>query len=175
MTHFTVVVFTKTGQEDEVSQLLEPYNENGEFFADGSRWDWWTIGGRWDRAMLGSKPRTVKVTCDICNGTGRRPDGLERFGAEWVERMNGCNGCHGTGFREELAPEQAEGNVLPPAAIAPDFVPWAFVSPDGAWHESGRMGWFAVSESEDADWNAKWVEAKGAFANTLAVLVDAHV
>ncbi len=30
-----------------VSGQLEPYSEQGEWFKDGSRWDWWVIGGRW--------------------------------------------------------------------------------------------------------------------------------
>lgn len=32
-------------------------------------------------------------TCDICNGTGQRPDGL--YGVEW--KKVGCNGCEGKG------------------------------------------------------------------------------
>lgn len=31
--------------------------------------------------------------CDICKGTGQRPDGL--YGVEW--KQEGCNGCGGTG------------------------------------------------------------------------------
>lgn len=37
--------------------------------------------------------------CDLCHGTGTRPDGLERFGAEWLKASNGCNGCQGKGTR----------------------------------------------------------------------------
>lgn len=41
-------------------------------------------------------PRTTRP-CILCEATGTRADGLERFGPEWVEQMNGCNGCLGTG------------------------------------------------------------------------------
>jgi len=33
------------------------------------------------------------LTCNICEGTGQRPDGL--YGVEWTKP--GCNGCDGTG------------------------------------------------------------------------------
>lgn len=33
--------------------------------------------------------------CEICKGTGQRPDGLH--GVEW--KQDGCNGCNGTGTR----------------------------------------------------------------------------
>lgn len=33
--------------------------------------------------------------CDVCSGTGQRPDGL--YGVEW--KREGCNGCSGAGTR----------------------------------------------------------------------------
>jgi hypothetical protein len=44
-----------------------------------------------------------KVTCELCNGTGTRPDGLSRFGAEWVKNTKGCNGCRGTGQHDDIS------------------------------------------------------------------------
>lgn len=38
-----------------------------------------------------------KVICNICEGTGQRPDGL--FGVEW--KGQGCNGCSGNGYRDD--------------------------------------------------------------------------
>lgn len=35
------------------------------------------------------------LVCEICEGTGQRPDGL--YGVEWKEK--GCNGCNGTGSK----------------------------------------------------------------------------
>lgn len=32
--------------EAAVAFQMQPYDENGEWFADGSRWDWYQIGGR---------------------------------------------------------------------------------------------------------------------------------
>jgi hypothetical protein len=51
MSHFVtlVLVDSKTPREDvedEVHRLLAPYDEDGEWFREGSRWDRWMIGGR---------------------------------------------------------------------------------------------------------------------------------
>ncbi len=81
MSHFTVLVLTNG--KKSVDQLLAPYDENGTCFreADGerpaSRWDWWVIGGRWTGMFSDydgeQDPRNYSV-CDLCGGTGTRPD-----------------------------------------------------------------------------------------------------
>jgi len=198
VTHFPVVVFTEAGSSGEVEHLLAPFDEQEEAFREGSRWDWWVVGGRWDGALLGTEPKIVKVRCDTCDGTGTRDDGLERFGADWVASMNGCNGCHGKGYREEGAaqygqdPDAGSRNAGSPSTFAADFVPTAFVvpgaiqtddervvvAPDGrsTWVEEAQTGWFATTMNErDPAFAQKWAEAKGALADAVGVLVDCHV
>lgn len=47
--------------EKAVAEQMEPFNENGkEWFADGSRWDWWLIGGRYTGKFLGRNYARVK-------------------------------------------------------------------------------------------------------------------
>jgi hypothetical protein len=43
-------------------------------------------------AREAGKPETA--ACDLCSGTGQRPDGLN--GVRWTQQ--GCNGCSGTGM-----------------------------------------------------------------------------
>lgn len=38
------------------------------------------------------------VECEICEGTGQRPDGL--FGVDW--KIEGCNGCNGKGYKKDF-------------------------------------------------------------------------
>ena len=106
---------------------------------------------------------------------------------QWIAKMNGCNGCRGTGqqnrdgfaFGDEY--NTMERNRCLVKDIAPDFVPWAFVH-KGEWHEGERMGWFGFSgadengqrDTED-QWRQRWGEARGALADEWAVLVDCHV
>jgi len=46
------------------------------------------------------EPRPL-VTCEMCAGTGTRPDGVERFGQAWSDACGGCNVCHGEGTHLE--------------------------------------------------------------------------
>lgn len=200
MTHFAVVVFTKDRDDamGSVEQLLAPYDEQGEWFAEGSKWDWWVLGGRWEGAMVNERPVTVRVPCGLCGATGKR-DRAElvskdpRYAddkeyAEWVEWCGGCNGCGGEGYREELAgsiygsppgfgEQQARRNILEATAIHPDFVPAAFVTPTGEWVEAGAIGWFGVGSDakEQEGWKNQWEQGKARYADCLAVLVDCHV
>jgi hypothetical protein len=83
-----------------VAHQMQPFNENGKWF-DGSRWDWYSIGGRFSGkfAPLGYDPRTDAanlVQCSCCNGTGLRNDELGREHRK-VEPGYKCNGCEGKG------------------------------------------------------------------------------
>ncbi len=51
MSHACVIVAVDlVGQESDLESLvayqMEPFNEHGDWFKDGSRWDWYQIGGR---------------------------------------------------------------------------------------------------------------------------------
>lgn len=198
MSHFTVVVFTKDKDNpmQDAERLLAPYDEQGEWFAEGSRWDWYTLGGRWDGAMVKEDPEIVHVPCTLCGSTGTRPrEELitkapeyaddEKY-EEWRKQMNGCNGCSGKGYREEQPRYYAgEGdldalarrNIVEVSRINEEFYPFAFITPDGMWTEKGRMGWWAMVEGqkEENNWKGQWDQAKADFADCLAVLVDCHV
>ncbi len=87
--------------EKAVAEAMAPHLEVYE--ADGGGrgiWDWYQIGGRWkgchDSTYDASSDESHKAPCVLCEGTGKRSDG-ERFGAEWMAEMNGCNGCKGSG------------------------------------------------------------------------------
>ena len=192
MTHFPVIVLTSPGGtyesvQDEVERLLAPYDEGGEWFRDAdserpaSRWDWWTIGGRWTGSLDGYEPEKDPANiepCPHCAGTGRRPD-ADRFGPDWVKATNGCNGCNGVGTRvawpTQWKPHQ--GDVQPASAVG-DFLPYAVVTPDGAWHEKGEMGWWGIErdvKESDGDWRMIVQKLLAEHAECTAVLVDCHV
>lgn len=96
MSHASVLVALSPedvtlGIEQAIAFQMEPFDENGEWFKDGSRWDWYTVGGRYTGRLSGydpeSDPRNY-ATCWLCHGTGTRPD---------MKVSHGCNGCRGTG------------------------------------------------------------------------------
>lgn len=190
MSHFPVVVIMDelTDDVEEVAaHLLAPFDENDEAFRDGSRWDWWVVGGRWDGAMLGLSDLDLKEICKLCLGSGVRPGGLEEFGADWFEWCKGCNGCMGTGqtavSTNDHRYKTLDRNRGLVKEIAPDFIPQAFVTPDGIWHEKARMGWFGL-EMADEDgrldekvgaFDQEWAAVRQNLARHPALLVDCHV
>jgi hypothetical protein len=162
-------------------------------------WDWWVIGGRWagvfkpdyDPAM---DPRN-KERCWLCGGTGRRGDAdkLEAANPGWVEATGGCNGCDGTGVAARFHNAEFAGDIVPAAEYLELLrgkgsgasrdsskrfgIPYALVTPDGAWHGQGKMGWFGCSSDEltDQQWYERAVELVESNPGTLAVACDLHV
>ena len=47
MSHAVVLVAIRPTDDVEaaIAEQMQPFDENGEWFADGSRWDWYQIGG----------------------------------------------------------------------------------------------------------------------------------
>jgi hypothetical protein len=193
MTHFAVWVLTQCAEasERELSELLAPYNENGEWFADGSRWDWWVVGGRFtgmlDGYDLEKDPANIE-TCNQCAGTGERPGGREQFGDKWYEWCHGCNGCMGTGQSLKFATRWVEhdGDSQPVSrvlAAPPAYPPVAVVTPDGKWHENERTGWWGATipnengtEPASADvWTAAVTALLEQHPCATVTVVDCHV
>lgn len=186
MSHFPVLVILPDdipfdnphGEiEDKVAELLAPYDENEEMFAEGSRWDWWVIGGRWDGAIRNLAWQELKETCFLCKGTGKRPD---------MEVENGCNGCAGTGLSSVWPTDpryhQLERNMLRVKELDPEFSIDHFVVPTGQWCEKARVGWFGMTipnedgiEDRGGLYTMEWETAKNKYADNIAVLVDCHV
>ncbi len=185
MSHYPVVVLVPPDVEKpelkpelEAERLLAPYDEGGEWFADGSRWDWWTVGGRWTGSLDGFDPRTDPANtemCDLCAGTGTRPDWPEDCTASWIAECNGCNGCHGEGTRLKWNFARHDGDIRPLKSISTEFLPTVVVTPDGEWHEEVRMGWFGAElerKESPGDWGALvsrlYLEHSEAVATTSA-------
>lgn len=81
--------------EAAVAFQMEPFDENGVWFADGSRWDWWQIGGRWTGLLSSYDPEADEKNyepCKYCGATGKRAE-PPLVGPGTVH----CNGCKGTG------------------------------------------------------------------------------
>ena len=121
--HFSLMVAvpadtTERDLDDVLATLLAPFDENedhdcprteeNEYEEDCDAcarhfFDWWQIGGRWsgffDTGYDPEKDPANQEVCNLCDGTGTRPDGIERFGEEWAKWCNGCNGCQGTGVK----------------------------------------------------------------------------
>ncbi len=146
--------------EAAVAFQMEPYSENEEWFRNGSRWDWYVIGGRFAGRLVpdydpAKDPRNLE-TCSLCGGCGIRRGGLEQFGRGWFDACNGCNGCNGSGIARKFSNADFEGDIvqvklLPKGCPVPAFR--AFLR-DRHWHESERLGWFGGTAATECELKA---------------------
>lgn len=188
MTHFlTLVLVDKKDNIDEtVERLLAPYDENNEWFKDGSRWDWWVIGGRFTGALTGYNPYTDPDNlhpCKWCEETGSITASIAEIYPAYAEHVGKkCFQCDGTGqqVRHRLKKYAGDTTLFAANIIARniDPSPMAVVTPDGKWHEIARPLWWGMSE-DSGKTTAEWLDEVDALLNKhpdhIVVVVDCHV
>lgn len=105
-----------------IAHQMAPFDEDGEWGGEGSRWDWWSIGGRYTGKFSEPgylphlDPKNFKQ-CWLCNGGGLRNDalGLEH---RRTDPTYTCNGCGGTGRMLNHAGDWRDvGNVITRAEL----------------------------------------------------------
>ncbi len=54
---------------------------------------------------------------------------------------------------------------------------YALITPDGQWHECGKMGWWAIAanEKEEAAWQEEQSQILARYRDHYLVLIDAHI
>ena len=187
MSHFSVPVIVDeeycSYPEARVEKLLEPYDENGEWFAEGSRWDWWVTGGRYS-GLLCNKVSGLWGDIVAKNEIDWEKMG-EREAAEWRKSWRD------EAARQEPIKKDANGNgviTLPCSGeiVTEDeyvrnnlsaFCTHALVDKDGEWHENGRMGWFGTKIDEgDDDWPSQYRKLLRSVSDeSHLAIVDCHV
>ncbi len=194
MTHFGVLVLVdqidkaigsaREAVEPEVTRLLAPYDENDEAFREGSKWDWWVIGGRWTGSLSDYDPTKDERNferCGFCVGGITTQAIADRYPAYKDHVGKTCIQCKGTGKVLSFRFVDYDGDVQAVAAIdaakiADSFA--AVVTPDGAWH-GGAFGWWGAVREEKADsaeaWQAEVTRLLGEHPTATAVVVDCHV
>jgi hypothetical protein len=182
MSHYAATVIVESSElesgekslGDAVEILLEPYNENGEWFAEGSRWDWWVIGGRWEGTLID------KNTGEACDRLQKKDVDWESMAREQVDLLGAryddfaVNGRNGNPFGEAPAAGETRSEFIQ-REFEP-FYSWAFLNKTG-WNEVGQMGWFGQALDEKRD---TWLEEyqrllRDVKDNDWIVVVDCHV
>lgn len=179
MSHYAVLVLVEVDKDmsrDDVKVLVD----DALAAFEEQHWDWYQIGGRWTGHFDGynaeADPKNIE-TCDICHGTGERPNGLRDYGKEWFEANHGCNGCAGQGTRAKWPTQWAEhaGDVKPVALLNDGDVDVYAICVEGQWFGgTDYLPWKEISEMfpkrerPTLDWLQK------EYPEHLAVIVDCH-
>jgi hypothetical protein len=208
MSHFTVTVCVpkdRAGNKDDaalkypidsiesyVAEVLAPYDEDEEFFREGSRWDWYVIGGRWAGRFI-ARPGAVGLRGpERYNDSGRvlaenQCDVVRKVDIDWEAisargrsaAADYWDKTHQTGERPEFLgfdPAMTREQYI---AIRGLVATHGLVTKDGKWREPARMGWFGMTMEESKtreSWELEYLEYVSALDNEdVLVLVDCHV
>jgi hypothetical protein len=129
---------------DENGGITSTYNPH-------SKWDWYSIGGRWSKAVLNTTGVVHHPAKEI-TPTWTEEAWDENTGGTDYLRKRDLDVCHGT---------------------------FAFLDADGEWHERGRMGWFGIVTVEKATPDEWVVQLKGLIEKVddddWLVVVDVHI
>ena len=148
-----------------------------------AKWDWYQIGGRasgWFRTKDGKRVNDCQFKdLDLSPDEEARKKAL-RF---WEIVVEGA---------ELLPGEEKPFNFYKPSYYIDQYgdkeqyatdkaspIPWAFITPDGVWHEKGTMGWFACNDAtfdSRKSFSAEWEAAiAAADPEDWVVIVDCHI
>lgn len=191
MSHYLVGVVVN--DISEVDDILAPYDENMEvepytdnngettIYNPNSKWDWYSIGGRWDDGDNVVQIKDFKLYDDLDNDT------IALYKRAWDSFEGKCelseedsNTIFG-GFRiwNDKYYLDRYGTCENYIKAISSNIPYAFVDTNG-WYEKGQMGWWgcdnATQESiEDyTEFAEKYFTAEEN-QNKYIVWVDCHI
>ena len=144
----------------------EEIGENGEVYSTynpNSKWDWYSIGGRWNKILLTNKDNEDVVEEEEFGLFNYCDDKKTPDGYKWV---------NGAKIKDIDFNKMNEGKEEP-------FYTWALVDETG-WYEQGEMGWWAMSDATDESTNTfieKFQEYIKAEENQdkYLIIVDCHI
>ena len=161
------------------------YDENGNelsTYNPKSKWDWYTIGGRWDGYFnlkeTNDNSNSAKISDIVWEGTAEQKAEAKEFWEQYIEGKLPANGKEPMRFwyKKEYYTERYNGKE--------DYIerstftcPYAVVTPDGVWHAPGEMHWFSSSEDgndqiEYENWFRNYIKEN---QDKYITLVDCHI
>lgn len=132
--------------EEAIAFQMTPFDENEGWFADGSRWDWYTIGGRSD-AYLAQGNVIQRKDIDLASlGTRRREELAKCWRKAQGEKLEHREWLYG------VKPDEMLDDFLGRHAAFPAH--YAFLR-NRVWHEHERMGWFGGTAATECEQQGK--------------------
>lgn len=184
--------------EDDDCDVDEITGERGYWQNPDAKWDWYEMGGRFRGLLRASRGERAPLS---------RLDGDYRYPSDRYDRarIGDCDFAPdeeareaGIDFWERVvegkgSDEERPFTICKPeffvnrykdketfAKLQAEFTTWAVVTPDGEWHEPGRMGWWGMSSETDKEavaWERGYHEAFLADADPdlMATILDCHI
>lgn len=166
--------------EDEGFDVDEETGRTGYWENPNARWDWFVVGGRWGgKLRLGDGGRSdVAAVADVVADVdpAAYAMALERY-RRWLagERVDDFELIS---YRRDIVLDRYP-DAEAYARCRAGFWTHAVVTPDGEWHEVGRMGWFGISD-ESGEGLRDWVDHYrerylDPYVDHTIVMVDCHI
>lgn len=174
---------------------LEGSDEWGRWTNPNSKWDWYSIGGRWtgffkikdnpkypDDIYFGSPGAfgnqapigyadSIRI-CDI-DFEGMKNDKIEKAKSDWIEIQNKVKlGDKNVYWMYGIKENQTEKEYIDDSC---KFSTYALLK-NGEWYAKGEMGWFGVSHDDNENWSEEMEKLiAGLPEDTLLTVVDCHI
>lgn len=159
------------GNVDADGNILSTYNPK-------SKWDWWSYGGRWDGLLRNKEGEAVDEgyasELDLSRNKEEYKESIEWWEKN-VEKRNGEMWYSPQYYIDFYKDKETYATIR----SLPIFR--SVVTPDGEWHEKGKMGWWAMTSEtpeESLEWDLNFMERyiKPAIENNwYLTLVDCHI
>lgn len=170
------------GEElDADGNALSTYNPD-------SKWDWYSVGGRWSGSLITKKQHTVDqakkgdIDWDAMEQESYK-DVLEEWDRWFLPKGN--KDSYAAHYNKEYVLNERKrllrvyGDRETYAKVVGKYAPYACVDTHG-WHAPGRMGWFG-SSSESNDEMEAWIKTfykkfiEPLSDDTMITIVDCHI
>lgn len=99
------------------------------------------------------------------------------IGGRWNGEVRAARRSDETGFNFGDDYHQLAENMLPVKQLHHELTCFAVVTPDGAWHQKGEMGWWAMVNNEkgNEEWQKEAIQMLQQHQEDLLVGVDCHI
>lgn len=166
--------------EDEDFDVDEVTERRGYWENPNAHWDWYQIGGRWGGKLRlrdgvrASVAAVGNVVADVDSAAYDRA--LEEY-RRWLAGES-VEDFELSSYRRDIVLDRYP-DAEAYARCRAGFWTHAVVTPDGGWHEAGKMGWFGISDYTGEglrDWVDNYRERYlDPYGDHLIVIVDCHI
>lgn len=149
-----------------------------------AKWDWYEIGGRWDRMM--KRKNGIATNCAPISSLDLSHDeeAYRKAIRFWEVAVEG----------DKLLPDENEdeffhyykgeyyidqyGTKEEYAKAQSTFSTWAFLTPEGEWVEQGSMGWWGMNDATKNSrrlYRESFTQALEKYSDCWLTIVDCHI